>query len=66
MGWAAVPGRARGPDLKPIARSPNLGFPSDFSDLGYIEFEKNQLVAELGNLFKELVALDILEVRAKG
>jgi hypothetical protein len=40
--------------------------PTDFSDLGHIPFEKDQLVAELGNLFKELVALDILEVRAKG
>jgi hypothetical protein len=40
-------------------------FPSDFSDLGYIEFEKDQLVAETLKLFGELVALDILEVRAK-
>ena len=40
--------------------------PTDFSDLGFIEFEKDRLVAELGSLFKELVALDILEVRAKG
>jgi predicted nucleotide-binding protein len=43
-----------------------VSFPSDFSDLGYIEFEKDQLVAELGSLFSELVSLDILEVRAKG
>ena len=49
-----------------IFKEKDVEFPSDFSDLGYIEFEKDQLVAELGNLFKELVALDILEVRAKG
>lgn len=40
-------------------------FPSDFSDLGYIEFEPDQLVGQMGTLFSELVALDILEVRAK-
>ena len=49
-----------------IFKENGVSFPSDFSDLGYISFEKDQLVAELGNLFKELVALDILEVRAKG
>lgn len=49
-----------------IFKEKGVSFPSDFNDLGYIEFEKDQLVAELGNLFSELVALDILEVRAKG
>jgi predicted nucleotide-binding protein len=49
-----------------IFKEKGVSFPSDFSDLGYIEFEKDQLVAELGSLFSELVALDILEVRAKG
>ncbi len=49
-----------------IFKEKGVSFPSDFSDLGYIEFEKDQLVAELGALFSELVALDILEVRAKG
>lgn len=48
-----------------IFKEKGVSFPSDFNDLGYIEFEKNQLVAELGALFAELVALDILEVRAK-
>lgn len=48
-----------------IFKEKGVSFPSDFSDLGYIEFEKDKLVAELGNLFSELVALDILEVRAK-
>lgn len=49
-----------------IFKERGVTFPTDFSDLGYIEFEKDQLVAELGSLFKELVGLDILEVRAKG
>jgi hypothetical protein len=48
-----------------IFKEKGVSFPSDFSDLGYIEFEKDQLVAELGKLFSELVALEILEVRAK-
>lgn len=48
-----------------IFKEKGVSFPSDFSDLGYIEFEKDQLVAELGSLFSELVGLDILEVRAK-
>ena len=48
-----------------IFKEKGLTFPTDFSDLGYIEFEKDQLVAELGPLIKELVDLDILEVRAK-
>lgn len=48
-----------------IFKEKGVSFPSDFSDLGYIEFEKDKLVAELGSLFSELVALDILEVRAK-
>ncbi len=49
-----------------IFKEKGVSFPTDFSDLGFIEFEKDQLVAEIGNLFRELVALDILEVRAKG
>ncbi|MEX1008546.1 MAG: TIR domain-containing protein [Acidimicrobiia bacterium] len=49
-----------------IFKEKGATFPSDFSDLGYIEFEQNQLVSQIGSLFQELVALDILEVRAKG
>jgi hypothetical protein len=48
-----------------IFKEENVTFPSDFSDLGYIPFRKDQLVAELGKLFSELVSLDVLEVRAK-
>jgi predicted nucleotide-binding protein len=49
-----------------IFKETGVTFPSDFSDLGYIEFEKDELTAETLKLFSELVALDILEVRAKG
>jgi hypothetical protein len=49
-----------------IFKEKSVSFPSDFSDLGYIEFEKDQLGTEIGTLFTELVSLDILEVRAKG
>jgi predicted nucleotide-binding protein len=49
-----------------IFKEKSVEFPSDYADLGYIEFEKDQLGVELGALFRELVALDILEVRAKG
>ncbi len=48
-----------------IFKEKRVTFPSDFSDLGYIEFEQDQLVNQMGSLFSELVALDILEVRAK-
>lgn len=49
-----------------IFKEKQVTFPSDFADLGYIPFESDQLVAEMGHLFAELVELDILEVRAKG
>jgi predicted nucleotide-binding protein len=48
-----------------IFKEKGVTVPSDFSDLGYIEFEKDALVREMGSLFSELVGLDILEVRAK-
>jgi len=49
-----------------IFKEESVDFPSDFQDLGYIEFESGQLVEQMGSLFSELVALDVLEVRAKG
>lgn len=49
-----------------IFKEKGVTFPTDFSDLGHIEFDRDQLVREMGSLFSELVALDILEVRAKG
>jgi hypothetical protein len=49
-----------------IFKDRRVTFPSDFSDLGYIEFDEGQFGEKIGDLFSELVALDILEVRAKG
>lgn len=49
-----------------VFKEKGVTFPSDFSDLGYIEFEQDELAAQMGSLFAELVSLDILEVRAKG
>lgn len=49
-----------------IFKQKGVVFPSDFSDLGYIDFESGKLAEKTGDLFSELVALDILEVRAKG
>ncbi len=49
-----------------IFKEKRVTFPSDFNDLGYIEFDADQLDAKTADLFSELVALDVLEVRAKG
>jgi hypothetical protein len=51
-------------DVLSSSRKRVLSFQA-FSDLGYIEFQKDQLATEIGSLFQELVGLDILEVRAK-
>jgi predicted nucleotide-binding protein len=48
-----------------IFKERGVTFPSDFSDLGYIEFEAEHLAEKMGDLFAELVSLDVLEVRAK-
>jgi predicted nucleotide-binding protein len=49
-----------------IFKEKGVTFPSDYSDLGHITFEAGSLNSQIGDLFSELVALDILEVRAKG
>jgi predicted nucleotide-binding protein len=49
-----------------IFKEKRVTFPSDYSDLGHITFEAGSLNSQIGDLFSELVALDILEVRAKG
>lgn len=49
-----------------IFKEKRVNFPSDYSDLGHISFEEDSLSSQIGDLFSELVALDILEVRAKG
>jgi hypothetical protein len=47
-----------------IFKESGVNFASDFSDLGYISFEKDQLEAKMGDLLKELVSFGILEIRA--
>ncbi len=49
-----------------IFKEKRVVFPSDFSDLGYISFDEDQLSMQMLELMDELVSLDILEVRAKG
>ena len=40
-----------------IFKEKEVSFPSDFSDLGYIEFEKGQLRGKSMELLRELIAL---------
>lgn len=47
-----------------IFRERDVTFASDFSDLGYITFEKDRLDATMSELLKELVAFGIVEIRA--
>ena len=47
-----------------IFRERDVSFASDFSDLGYITFEKDRLDATMAELLKELVAFGIVEIRA--
>ncbi|HEX6797659.1 MAG TPA: TIR domain-containing protein [Ktedonobacterales bacterium] len=49
-----------------ILKEKRVTLPSDFSDLGYIPFDEGQIEMQASRLFKELVALGILEVRVKG
>jgi hypothetical protein len=46
-----------------IFKEKGVSFSTEFSDLGHIEFDRDQLVREMGSLFSELVAVGILEVR---
>jgi predicted nucleotide-binding protein len=47
-----------------IFKESGVDFASDFSDLGYISFDKDRLDAKMGDLLKELVSFGILEIRA--
>lgn len=49
-----------------IFKDKRIKLPSDFADLGYIDFDEDKIVMQMGQLISELVSLDILEVRAKG
>jgi len=37
-------------------------FPSNFSDIGYISFEKDKLDAKAMDILKELIGFDIIRV----
>ena len=47
-----------------ILKQKDVNFPSDFKDLGYIEFEENQLQAHALDLLKELVGFEFIKVQA--
>ncbi len=48
-----------------ILKDKRVTLGSDFSDLGYISFEAGQIAMQVVPLLKELVALDVMEFRAK-
>jgi len=45
-----------------IFKEKDVAFPSDFSDLGYIEYEKEQLAGKTMDLLKELIALKAVKI----
>jgi hypothetical protein len=47
-----------------ILKEAGVTFPSDYKDLGYIEFEPNGLANHALDLLKELIALDFVRVQA--
>lgn len=49
-----------------ILKEAGVNFPSDFSDLGRIEFEKDSLDAKAMDLLRELIALDALKLVSAG
>ncbi len=49
-----------------ILKEAEVTFPSDFSDLGWIEFDKDALDAKAMDLLRELIALDALRLVSAG
>lgn len=49
-----------------IFKEKDVSFPTDFRDLGYIEYEKGSLAAKSIELLKELVALKAIRIQAGG
>ena len=49
-----------------ILKESDVTFPSDFSDLGWIEFEKDALDAKAMDLLREMIALDALKLVSAG
>ena len=49
-----------------ILKESGVTFPSDFSDLGWIEFDKDALDAKAMNLLQEMIALDAVRLVSAG
>ena len=49
-----------------ILKESGVTFPSDFSDLGWIEFDKDALDAKAMELLREMIALDALRLVSAG
>lgn len=49
-----------------ILKESGVTFPSDFSDLGWIEFERNALDAKAMDLLREMIALDAVRLVSAG
>jgi predicted nucleotide-binding protein len=47
-----------------IIREEGVNFPTDFKDIGYIEFEPGQLSSKAMEIFKELIALELIKLSA--
>jgi predicted nucleotide-binding protein len=45
-----------------IFKEGNVKFPTNFRDIGYIEFDKDNLAAKTNELFKELIAFGLIKV----
>jgi Predicted nucleotide-binding protein containing TIR-like domain. len=45
-----------------IFKEDDVHFPANFRDIGYISFEKNQLAAKTNELFRELIASNLIKV----
>ena len=45
-----------------IFKEASVTFPSNFRDIGYIQFEKDALDAKGVDLFRELIAFNIIQV----
>jgi predicted nucleotide-binding protein len=45
-----------------IFRDSRVEFPSNFSEIGYITFDANQLSAKVNDLFRELIGFGLIKI----
>ncbi|MFQ5685012.1 MAG: TIR domain-containing protein [Candidatus Binatia bacterium] len=45
-----------------IFKEESVHFPTNFRDIGYIDFEKDALSAKVNDLFKELISFGLIKV----